>query len=136
MKDDPYKIDGEFCSSPTRFINYFCDPDLRIFTIVAYHQQPYPPLYHQQPHVHRILDRILHRITNQPLLRPRPSHLRNRNRYRSSTASSSISSTISSTASSTVSRTTNHRIFRYITNYSILPHNSALSQRFNAAQSI
>lgn len=35
LKNDPYEIDGEFYSGPTRFINHSCDPNLRIFAIVT-----------------------------------------------------------------------------------------------------
>ncbi|KAG4427183.1 Histone-lysine N-methyltransferase, H3 lysine-9 specific dim-5, partial [Cadophora sp. M221] len=37
LRDDPYEIDGEFFSGPTRFINHSCDPNLRIFAVVTDH---------------------------------------------------------------------------------------------------
>ncbi|KAK0104614.1 hypothetical protein ONS95_004900 [Cadophora gregata] len=35
LNGDPYEIDGEFYSGPTRFINHSCDPNLRIFAVVT-----------------------------------------------------------------------------------------------------
>ena len=35
LRGDPYEIDGEFFSGPTRFINHSCDPNLRIFAVVS-----------------------------------------------------------------------------------------------------
>ncbi|CZT01536.1 related to Histone-lysine N-methyltransferase, H3 lysine-9 specific dim-5 [Rhynchosporium agropyri] len=37
LQGDPYEIDGEFFSGPTRFINHSCDPNLRIFAVVTDH---------------------------------------------------------------------------------------------------
>ncbi|KAG4435523.1 hypothetical protein IFR05_008990 [Cadophora sp. M221] len=37
LRGDPYEIDGEFFSGPTRFINHSCDPNLRIFAVVTDH---------------------------------------------------------------------------------------------------
>lgn len=37
LASDPYEIDGEFKSGPTRFINHSCDPNLRIFAVVRSH---------------------------------------------------------------------------------------------------
>ncbi len=35
LQAEPYEVDGEFFSGPTRFINHSCDPNLRIFAIVT-----------------------------------------------------------------------------------------------------
>ncbi|KAH7403462.1 SET domain protein [Cadophora sp. MPI-SDFR-AT-0126] len=35
LAGEPYEIDGEFFSGPTRFINHSCDPNLRIFAVVT-----------------------------------------------------------------------------------------------------
>ncbi|KAG4427026.1 hypothetical protein IFR05_017491, partial [Cadophora sp. M221] len=37
LRGDPYDIDGEFFSGPTRFINHSCNPNLRIFAVVTDH---------------------------------------------------------------------------------------------------
>jgi len=34
LRGDPYEIDGEFFSGPTRFINHSCAPNVRIFAVV------------------------------------------------------------------------------------------------------
>ncbi len=36
LTGDPYDIDGEFYSGPTRFINHSCSPNLRIFAVVKH----------------------------------------------------------------------------------------------------
>jgi len=35
LAGQPYEVDGEFFSGPTRFINHSCDPNLRIFARVG-----------------------------------------------------------------------------------------------------
>jgi histone-lysine N-methyltransferase SUV39H len=37
LRREPYEIDGEYMSGPTRFINHSCDPNLRIFAVVNDH---------------------------------------------------------------------------------------------------
>ncbi|EKD15740.1 SET domain-containing protein [Drepanopeziza brunnea f. sp. 'multigermtubi' MB_m1] len=37
LRGEPYEIDGEFKSGPTRFINHSCEPNLRIFAVVTAH---------------------------------------------------------------------------------------------------
>ena len=37
LREDPYVVDGEFASGPTRFINHSCNPNLRIFGQVEDH---------------------------------------------------------------------------------------------------
>lgn len=37
LAGDPYEVDGEFKSGPTRFINHSCEPNLRIFARVGAH---------------------------------------------------------------------------------------------------
>ena len=37
LRQEPYEVDGEFMSGPTRFINHSCDPNLRIFARVGDH---------------------------------------------------------------------------------------------------
>jgi histone-lysine N-methyltransferase SUV39H len=37
LRREPYEIDGEYMSGPTRFINHSCDPNLRVFAVVNDH---------------------------------------------------------------------------------------------------
>lgn len=37
LRGDPFVVDGEFASGPTRFINHSCNPNLRIFAQVEDH---------------------------------------------------------------------------------------------------
>lgn len=37
LASEPYEIDGEFYSGPTRFINHSCNPNLRVFAVVGDH---------------------------------------------------------------------------------------------------
>ncbi len=35
LRGEPYEVDGEFMSGPTRFINHSCDPNLRCMAVVS-----------------------------------------------------------------------------------------------------
>ena len=35
LQGEPYEVDGEYFSGPTRFINHSCNPNLRIFAVVT-----------------------------------------------------------------------------------------------------